>query len=83
MKITRENIADHLLEYQFNIIGRSIEEAINTEGWQYKWEITKEEEEVFRKYAIPLLKKVFHYNTSKAKQTFDFFLLDFGMKIIK
>ena len=34
-----------------------------------------------RSYAIPLLKKVFKFNKSKAENTFDWFLLQYGLNI--
>lgn len=80
-KITRENIADHLLEYQLNLIGKTIEQARQDPLWINTWSISQEKHDEFKKYAIQLLKKVFKYNTSKAKSTFDWFDLGFGLKI--
>lgn len=80
-KITRENIADHLLEYQLNLIGKTIEDGQKNPNWIREWTISQEKYDKFKKYAIPLLKKVFKYNTSKAKYTFDWFDLGYGLKI--
>lgn len=43
-------------------------------------ELDKEE---FRKYAIPLIKKIFRCNTNKAKQTVNWFLKKYGASVIK
>lgn len=82
-KINRENIADHLLEYQLNLIGKTIEDVAKEPNWLKVWSISQENHDLFRAYAIQMLKKVFKYNTSKAKQTFDWFGLGFGLKIKK
>ena len=81
IKIDRTNITDHLIEYQLNMIGKTISEAQEDRMWFHNWTITEEQREQFKKYAIPLLKKVFRYNTKKAQQTFDWFNLQFGLRI--
>lgn len=81
-KITRINITEHLLQYQFNLIGKTIEEAKAQEDWIKTWSVSKEKSEEFSAYAIPLLKKVFKFNTNRAKATFDWFQLNFGLKIV-
>lgn len=80
-KITRLNIADHLLEYQLAMIGKTIDEARKDDMWFFNWTITTEQYNQFRAYAIPLLKKTFRYNKRKAEETFDFFNLQFGLRI--
>lgn len=80
-KIDRTNISMHLVEYQLAIIGKTIEEAQEDRMWFFNWTMTTEQHEEFKKYAIPLLKKVFKYNTKKAQNTFDWFNLQFGLRI--
>ena len=63
-KINRENITNHLIEYQLNMVGKTIEDAINTPKWVEEFYITTEQCEEFKKYAVPLLKKVFKFNTN-------------------
>ena len=46
-----------------------------------KLTITEKQHKLFRSYAIPLLKKVFKFNKSKAENTFDWFLLQYGLNI--
>ncbi len=79
--INRTNVADHLLEYQLAMVGKTIEEARKDDMWYFNWTLTTEQYEEFRKYAVPLLKKVFKFNTRKAQQTFDWFNLQFGLRI--
>jgi hypothetical protein len=80
-RINRENIADHLLDYQLGMIGKSMQEAHMTREWYSKWTMTQEQHDAFKAYAIPLLKKVFKINKTRAESTFQFFDLEFGLRI--
>jgi hypothetical protein len=80
-KINRETISEHLIDYQLDMIGKSIQEAHMTKEWYNKWTMTQEQHDKFKAYALPLLKKVFKCNKSRAESTFDFFDLQFGLRI--
>jgi hypothetical protein len=80
-RINRENIAEHLIDYQLGMIDKSMQEAYMTKEWYSKWTMTTEQHEVFKAYALPLIKKVFKCNKSKAENTFDWFDLQFGLRI--
>jgi len=80
-KIDRTNVSMHLVEYQLAMIGKTLAEAKDNPLWYSEWTMTTEQHEQFRKYAIPLLKKVFRYNTKKAQNTLDWFNLQFGLRI--
>ena len=80
-KINRLNIADHLIEHQLNMVGKTMADALKDDMWFFNWTITQEQYEEFEKYAIPLIKKVFKCNTTKAKDTFGWFNLQFGLRI--
>jgi len=80
-KINRENISEHLLDYQLGMIDKSIQEAHMTREWYSKWTMTQEQHDEFKAYAIPLLKKVFKCNKSRAEDTFNWFDLEFGLRI--
>ena len=80
-KINRENIAEHLIDYQLGMIDKSMQEAYMTKEWYSKWTMTTDQHEVFKAYALPLIKKVFKCNKSKAENTFDWFDLQFGLRI--
>jgi hypothetical protein len=43
--------------------------------------MTPEQYTDFEKYAIRTLKKVFKFNTNKAKETFNWFYNQFGLRI--
>lgn len=80
-KITRENIGEHLLEYQLALIDKTVQEAKLDDMWVFNWTITKDQYAQFRNYAIPLLKKTFRYNKEKAEKTFSWFYVKFGLMI--
>ena len=80
-KINRENIADHLVDYQLGMIDKSMQEAHMTKEWYSKWTMTTDQHEVFKAYALPLIKKVFKCNKSRAESTFQWFDLQFGLRI--
>lgn len=81
MKINRTNIADHLVDYQLTMVGRTIAEAIRTESWFSKWTMTEEQHSQLKTYAIPLIKKVFKCNKKRAEDIFGWFDLQFGLRI--
>lgn len=81
MAINRTNVADHLVDYQLSMVGRTVAEAIKTDEWYSKWTMTTEQHEQFKAYAIPLIKKVFKCNKKKAESIFSWFDLQFGLRI--
>ena len=80
-KVNRTNISEHLIEYQLNMIGKTINDVKGDEEWYSNNTMTQEQHEEFKRYAIPLLKKIFKFNKAKAEQTFGWFDLQFGLKI--
>ena len=81
MKVNRTNISDHLIEYQLQIIGKTINDIKDDPEWYHTNTFTPEQFEVFKAYAIPLLKKTFKFNKSKAESTFAWFNLQFGLRL--
>ena len=80
-RINRESIADHLIDYQLGMIDKSTQEAHMTKEWYNKWTMTQEQHDQFKAYALPLIKKVFKCNKSRAESTFNWFDLQFGLRI--
>jgi hypothetical protein len=80
--INRENVSEHLLEYQFNIIGKTMANTLSDTSWKKEWKMTKKQKEMFKSYAFGILKKVFKYNGSKANETYIFFEEKFGLLTI-
>ena len=81
MAINRLNVSDHLVEYQLKMIGKTMTDALKDDMWFFNWTLTQEQHDQFKAYAIPLLKKVFKFNKSKAISTFDWFDLQFGLRV--
>ena len=79
--INRTNINDHLIEYQLNMVGKTIEDAKKDEMWFHNFTMTSQQHELFKCYAIPLLRKVFKFNKGRAEQTFQWFDLGYGLRI--
>lgn len=82
-KINRTNIAQHLLEYQLNIIGKRTLDTKKEPDWFNKWKIRDSDFKLLQQYAIPLLKKTFKFNRMKAYNTFNWWYMHFGLKKIK
>jgi hypothetical protein len=80
-KVNRTNVSEHLVDYQLKMIGKTIEDVKNDEQWYYNNTMTEEQHEEFKRYAIPLLKKIFKFNKAKAENTFSWFNLQFGLRI--
>jgi hypothetical protein len=80
-KITRENITRHLIEYQLAMVGKSMMDTLDDDKWYFNITMTTEQFTEFKKYSIKLIKKIFKCNTTKALKTFDWFNLEFGLRI--
>lgn len=80
--ITRINVSEHLLEFQFNILGKTMSDTIEENLWKTEWRLSVKQKKLFKSYAMGVLKKVFRFNTSKARETYDFFDKNFGLSII-
>jgi hypothetical protein len=80
-KIDRTNITEHLIEYQLNMIGKTMEDASKDPEWYSNFTMSKTQADDFKKYSIPLIKKVFKCNRKKAENTFEWFWFEFGLRI--
>lgn len=81
MVVNRTNIAEHLIRYQLEMVGKTWEEAQKDDMWFFNWTMTEEQYQKFRNYAIPLIKKIFKCNRKKAEATFSWFDLEFGLRV--
>ena len=81
MSINRTNIGEHLVEYQLEMVGKTIAQAYKTENWFHEWTMTDEQFNKLHAYAIPLLKKIFKCNKRKAESIFSWWNLQFGLRI--
>jgi hypothetical protein len=79
--ITRLNIMEYLIEFELNLIGKTIKDIENTDKWFDKYSVTQTQYNLFRGCAIPILRKVFKFNKTRANSTFDWFWMMYGFKI--
>jgi hypothetical protein len=80
-KITRENLAEHLVKYQLEMVDKTWEDALADQQWYYNITMTQQQFDEFMLYALPLTKKVLKCNKSKAQVALDWFNLQFGLRI--
>jgi C1A family cysteine protease len=81
IKINRENISQHLMEYQLQLANKSVIDVIRHDNWRFELTLTRTQHEEFKKYAIKLIQKIFKINKLKATNTFTFFDNEFGLRI--
>jgi hypothetical protein len=81
MAINRLNVSDHLVEYQLKMVGKTMADALKDDMWFFNWTLTQEQHDQFKAYAIPLIKKVFKCRKERAESTFQWFDLQFGLRI--
>lgn len=80
-KVNRANITRHLIEYQLDIVGKRLVDTLDDDLWYFNWTMTTEQHRQFKGYAIPLIKKIFKCNKTRAESTFDWFNEQFGLRI--
>jgi hypothetical protein len=80
-KVNRDNITRHLVEYQLGMVGKTMLDTLDDDKWYFNITMTQEQHEEFKRYAIPLLKKIFKFNKTKADATFNWFNLAYGLRI--
>ena len=81
MSVNRSNIAEHLMDYQLKMIGKTRMDVVDDDRWFFNFTMTQQQLLEFRKYAIPLLQKVFHFRKEKAELVFQSFRDLFGVRI--
>jgi hypothetical protein len=79
--VNRGNVMKHLIEYQLDIVGKRLVDTLDDDKWYFNWTITAKQREEFNKYAIKTMKKVFKFNTTKARENLDWFNTQFGLRI--
>ncbi len=80
-KITRDNITKHLVEYQLKMVGKTLLDTLDDDNWYFNITMTQTEFDEFRKYAVKLIRKTFRCNRLRGESTFDWFNMQFGLRI--
>lgn len=79
--ISRKNIYLHLLERQFNLVERTVFDALIDKNWAKEWHISPIQEQKFKKYAISTIKGVLKVSSKKAGIAYEQFRSSHGLKI--
>ena len=77
----REAINRKLVAMQMEMIGLTYEDAMNTPEFWKIFTLTTQQRETWYKQALPLVKKTFKINATKAKSIIDFFELTLGLRV--
>lgn len=80
-RIKRENLGNHLFEYQLSLIGKTPKDAENNQKWLEEWFLSEEQFKEFESYAIKTIQKVLKCNKHRAKSAFSWFDLGFGLQV--
>lgn len=80
-KPTRETLAMHLVEMQMDMIGKTFEDAEANQNWFNENTMTSEQFLEFRNKAISIIKKVYRCNKATASKNFDWWNLNWGLRI--
>jgi len=82
-KITKQNLAEHLIQKQLEYVGKTIEDIKSDEKWYNNNTLTKEQYEEWKDYSLKLIKKTIKYRKSFVEREFAMFDLMYGLKVIE
>jgi hypothetical protein len=80
-KVKRENIGEFLFQKELEIIGATRLMIVDSDNWRAKFPMSRNQYSEFRDYAIKLMMKTFRCNKNKASETFNWYWMQFGVKI--
>ena len=84
LKITKQNINEVFINKMFEIIGsnETYDNLLktNNETWFQDYTWNKEQEDTFKKYALPLIKKTYTLTKKETITNYYWWLLQFGLK---
>ena len=76
----REEINRKLVSMQMEMIGKTYQDAMDTPEFWRVYTLTTEQTLEWRKQALPLIKKTFKCNKSRAQSTMSSFELNLGLR---
>jgi hypothetical protein len=76
----REEINRKLVSMQMEMIGLTYQDAVDTPEFWRVYTLTTEQTLEWRKAALPLIKKTFKCNKTRAQSTMGWFELHFGLR---
>lgn len=82
-RITRDNIAQHLIQKELDYVGKTIEEVKSDPEWFVNNTLTEQQHQEWKDYSISLIKKTLRTNQKKAEYEFAMLDLAYGLKVLK
>ena len=79
--VNKENLTEHLIKYQLDLVGKTYDDALKDERWYSNYTITEEQNKEFTKYATSIIKKVYKCNKSHTQSRLFWFNLNYGLKV--
>jgi hypothetical protein len=80
-KLTRENLASHLVDYELNMVGKTRLEAIDDDRWYFNFTMTREQADAFKLYAVKLIRKIYKCNKLRGEKWYDEFDMIYGLRV--
>lgn len=80
-QVNRENIGQHLLEYQLGLVDKDLMCLIDDDLWRFNNTLSFPQYLEFREYAEGLISKIFKCNSTKKELIFKQFYDLFGLRI--
>ena len=81
VKITRDNINKHLVEYELEMVGKTLMHTFIDDKWYFNITMTREQHVQFKAYAVALIRKTFKCNKVNGETRFNAFNEALGLRI--
>lgn len=81
VKITRDNIFRHLVEYELAMVGKTMMDTLDDDKWYFNITMTREQHMQFKAYAVALIRKTFKCNKNNGETRFNVFNEALGLRI--
>ena len=80
-KLTRDNLVQHLVDYELSLVGKTRLQAIDDDRWYFNFTMTRKQQDSFKLYAIKLIRKIYKCNKLKGEKWYTEFDLMYGLRI--
>lgn len=82
-KVKRENIGEFLFDKQLTLLNINRMAIIDYDDWRRRFPMTRNQYTEFREDAIKLMMKTFKCSKNKAKDNFNWYWEQFGVRIYR
>ena len=80
IKLTRENCGEQLMKYQLAMIDKTLMDVVDDDRWRFNFTLTAVQQDEFRNYAIPAIRKLYKCNRLVSISIFEDFLKQFKLR---